>query len=330
MSRIRRSDVARAAGVSPALVSYVINSGPRPVSADARRRIEAAIEELGYRPNKIAQALRSTRSSSIAMLIPDHLNPHFAELAQAMEGEALRRGCVLIIGSAANDIEREKSYLRSFLDRHVDGVVLVSASADPRVEELDGAGVPVVLLDRASEGSTHSSVVTDNRSAARLGVEHLLEHGRRNLRFLSGPDGLQPVKERDLGWRDVQGGESDARIWRTAFSRDAAYETVRTQLSKTGLDFDGLFAASDAQAIGALRALREFGARVPDDVAVVSLDGSQEAMFTSPPLTSVVQDVQEMAAQAVDIVVARAVDANAGSVHLILEPSLRLGQSCGC
>lgn len=329
VNQVRRSDVARAAGVSPALVSYVLNNGPRPVSADARRRIEQAIADLGYRPNKIAQALRGTRTHSIAMLMPDHLNPHFAELAQAMEDAALRSGCVLIIGTAANDVEREENYLRSFLDRQVDGVVLISAAPRPHVDELDRAGIPLVLLDRAAPDTAHSSVVTDNHAAATMGVDHLLQHGRTCLRFLSGPAELEPVRVRDQGWRDATGDHHDERIWRTPFSRTDAYEAVREALATTGVDFDGLFTASDAQAIGALRALREAGVKVPEDVAVVALDGSEAGLFTNPTLTAVVQDVHELATNAVEILIAHA-DANPAPVHLTLQPSLRRMQSCGC
>jgi len=330
MTQVRRSDVARAAGVSPAVVSYVLNGGPRPVSTDARRRVEAAIAELGYRPNKIAQALRGTRTHSIAMLMPDHLNPHFAELAQAMEDEAHRRGYVLIIGTAANDVEREQSYLRSFLDRQVDGVVLISAAADPDVDEIERAGIPLVLLDRAAGGSTRSSVVTDNRAAAALGVRHLQEHGRTRLRFLSGPGELEPVRDRDRGWSETTGDASLEHVWRSAFSREAGYEAVRAAVARAGVDFDGLFTASDAQAIGALKALREAGARVPQDVAVVSLDGSEAGLYTLPTLTAVVQDVHRLAADAVEIVVAHAADAGTAPVHHTLQPSLRVMDSCGC
>jgi len=330
MTQVRRSDVAHAAGVSPAVVSYVLNGGPRPVSADARRRVEAAIAELGYRPNKVAQALRGTRTHSIAMLMPDHLNPHFAELAQAMEDEAQRRGYVLIIGTAANDVEREQNYLRSFLDRQVDGVVLISAAAEPAVDEIERAGIPLVLLDRAAGGSSRSSVVTDNCAASTLGVRHLQEHGRTRLRFLSGPAELEPVRDRDRGWSETTGDTGLERVWRSAFSREAGYETVREAIARSGVDFDGLFTASDAQAIGALKALREAGARVPEDVAVVSLDGSEAGRFTLPTLTAVVQDVARLAAEAVEIVVAHAAVAGTPPVHHILEPSLRRMDSCGC
>lgn len=330
MTQVRRADVARVAGVSPAVVSYVLNDGPRPVSADARRRVEAAIAELGYRPNKVAQALRGTRTHSIAMLMPDHLNPHFAELAQAMEDEAQQRGYVLIIGTAANDAEREQSYLRSFLDRQVDGVVLISASGHPDVAEIERAGIPLVLLDRAGGGTPYSSVVTDNRAAAAMGVRHLQEHGRARLRFLSGPAELEPVRDRDQGWRETSGDSTGERVWRSAFSREAGYEAVRRGLAETGVDFDGLFAASDAQAIGALKALREAGIGVPGDVAVVSLDGSEAGLFTVPTLTAVVQDVRRLAAEAVEIVVARAADAASVPVHHVLQTSLRRGDSCGC
>lgn len=322
---VTRADVARAAGVSPAVVSYVLNDGPRPVSAAARERVERAIVELAYRPNKVAQALRGARTESIALLLPDQLNPHFAELAQAVEDAARDRGLALVIGTAGNDRAREADLLRSFLDRQVDGLLLIAASDAPDLGPLIGSGIPLVLLDRAAAGSPYSSVVIDNREAARLGVNHLLEHDRRRILYLSGPPGIESVRQRDQGWFDV--APDPGLLRRSEFSRTAGMRAVADFLTE-GIGFDAVFAASDAQAIGALRALQEAGRSIGDEVCLVGVDGTEASQFTNPVLTSVVQDVSVLAQLAIGTL--QAVGDGADPAHHIVHPTLRIGRSCGC
>ncbi|SDD24292.1 LacI family DNA-binding transcriptional regulator [Auraticoccus monumenti] len=327
-----RADVARAAGVSPALVSYVLNDGPRPVSADARARVLGAIDELGYRPNRIARALSQSRTNSIAMLMPDHENPHFAELAQAVEDEAFAADQVLMIGTTDNDPERERSYLRSFLDRQVDGLLLISAGGRPDLELITRARIPVVLLDRAPAGTdAFSTVVIDNAAAAELAVNHLLGHGRQHLVCLSGPPHIEAVKQREEGWRRAltAAGRPVPEPRSGTFSREGGYRAMLALLAE-GVEVDGIFTTSDAQGIGALRALTELGRRVPEDISVVSFDGTTAGRFTQPALTSVAQDVVTLARTALQTLRAQLEDGPREPVHRVLHPTLRLGGSCGC
>ena len=329
---VTRADVARRAGVSPALVSYVLNSGPRPVSAPARQRVLQAVEELGYRPNRIARALRENRTHSIAMLIPDHVNPHFAELAQAVENEAFLRDYMLLIGTANNDIARERSYLRSFVDRQVDGLLLISAASSPDVELITDARIPVVLLDRAPHDSGFSTVTIDNQRAAREAVEHLLAHGRRAPACIAGPRELDAVEERVVGWRqalEASGIVDLPPLVHTTFSREAGYAAMKKLLQ--GPDtFDSVFIASDAQAIGAMRACDELGRAIPDDVALVAFDGTRAGAFTRPPLSSVEQGVPDIARAAVQELLERIRNNGSPARHQVLQPHLRIGGTCGC
>lgn len=329
---VTRADVARAAGVSPALVSYVLNDGPRPVSAEARARVLGAIEELGYRPNRIARALSQSRTNSIAMLMPDHENPHFAELAQAVEDEAFAADQVLVIGTTDNDPERERSYLRSFLDRQVDGLLLISAGSRPDLELITRARIPVVLLDRAPVGTdAFSTVVIDNAAAAELAVNHLLGHGRQHLVCLSGPPHIEAVKQREQGWRRAltAAGRPVPEPRHGTFSREGGYRDT-LQLLAEDTEVDGIFTTSDAQGIGAVRALVEQGRRVPEEIAVVSFDGTTAGRYTQPSLTSVAQDVATLARTAIQTLRAQIEDGPVEPVHLVLPPTLRLGGSCGC
>ncbi|MFC7622429.1 LacI family DNA-binding transcriptional regulator [Microlunatus sp. GCM10028923] len=328
---ITRADVARAAGVSPALVSYVLNGGPRPVSAEARERVLAAVAELNYRPNRIARALRENRTHSIAMLMPDHRNPHFGELAQAVEDEAFRNDYMLIIGTADNQTERESAYLRAFVDRQVDGLLLISAASHPDVSMLDEVRLPVVLLDRAPQGTGFSSVVIDNRTAAAEAVDHLLSHDRRNPVCLAGPAEIDAVQERVAGWQDAldRAGMTAAAPVHTSFSSEGGYRAMR-ELITAGRAFDAVFATSDAQAIGAIAACAEAGLRVPDDLAVVAFDGTEAGRYGQPPLTSVDQDVAALARTALETLVGLSRREHTEAVHRVLRPRLRIGRSCGC
>jgi LacI family transcriptional regulator len=328
---VTRADVARAAGVSPALVSYVLNNGPRPVSAEARKRVLKAIDELKYRPNKIAQSLRGNRTHSIAMLMPDHLNPHFAELAQAVENESFTNDYMLMIGTANNDPTREQDYLHAFLDRQVDGLLLISATANPDVSRITDANIPVVLLDRAPPGSDFSTVVLDNRRAAHDAVQHLLQHGRERPLCISGPAEIEAVKQREAGWLDAleHAGVTAPPPVRSSLSREGGYTAMRTILASDAQP-DSLFTVSDAQAIGAIRACTDTGHQVPDQISIVSFDGTEAGLFTQPPLTSVDQPVAAIARSAIDTLLSQIRDNDRTAVHQVLQGHLRLGRSCGC
>jgi len=331
---VTRADVARTAGVSPAVVSYVLNNGPRPVSASARERVQEAVQVLGYRPNRLARALRANRSRSIGMLMPDHVNPHFAELAQAVEDEAFARDQVLLFGTTSNDAEHETTHLRALLDHQIDGLLLISSLQQPDTSGLEGAGMPTVLLDRAPAGSRDSTVAIDNRGAALTAVRHLLSHHRVRPAAILGPQGISAVLERRAGWDEAL---VEARLREVVapehepFSREGGYAAASRLLRRpAGERPDALFVASDAQAIGAVRACLDLGLRVPEDVALVSIDGSSAGRFMAPSITSVVQDVAEIARVAVATLLERIEHPDGPAIHEVLEAELRLGESCGC
>ncbi|HLT61460.1 MAG TPA: substrate-binding domain-containing protein, partial [Microlunatus sp.] len=259
------------------------------------------------------------------------LNPHFGELAQAVEDEAFRNDYMLIIGTADNQTERESAYLRAFLDRQVDGLLLISAASDPDATMIAEIEIPVVLLDRAPEGTGFSSVVIDNRAAAEEAVGHLLDHGRRSPACLAGPAEIDAVVQRVAGWRDAlaRRGLTAPDPVHGAFSTEGGHTAMRAVLA-AGTPVDSVFATSDAQAIGAIAACTEAGRRVPEDIAVVGFDGTRAGWFSQPPLTSVDQDVAALARTALETLLALIRRPSSGAVHRVLRPRLRIGRSCGC
>lgn len=330
---VRRADVARLAGTSPAVVSYVLNGGPRPVAPHTRAKVLAAIEQLGYRPNTIARSLRMNRTMTLGLVVPDNANPFFAELARAIEEEAFARGYTLLIGNAAENDERQSTYVRTFLARQVDGLFLVPAHGPVGcLSELERARVPWVSLDRQIPGATAPAVLVDNRGGARAATEHLLAHGRRNIACIAGPRDVMPATDRVAGWRDAltEAGVPPKRMlaWHAPFGRRAGYESARAILADVNDRPDAIFAASDQQAIGALRALAELGLRCPDDVAIASFDGIAPGAFATPGLTTMVQPFRQLGRVAMDHLLGRLDGAE--QPPQVLPVELLARGSCGC
>jgi LacI family transcriptional regulator len=330
-----RNDVARLAGTSPAVVSYVLNDGPRPVSAATRERVLAAVAELGYRPNRVARALRAKRTRALGLIAPDASNPFFAALARAIEDAAYADGYTLLVGNSADDPEREATYVRTFADHQVDGMAWVHAShSTESIELLRSAGTPVVLVDRALSGTEADSIVVDNESGARVGTRHLIEHGHARIGCLAGPPELAVAVERHRGWEAAlheAGLEAEVQFTvRSEFDRAGGYHAAALLLQSQRRRPTAIFASTDAQAIGALRAAAEAGLRIPDDLAIVSFDGTPEAAFTLPGLTTVEQPVAELGRRAVHLLLERIRNPDTPLQSERLSTELIRRASCGC
>ena len=146
---VTRNDVARRARVSPGVVSYVLNDGPRPVAKETRKRVLDAVKELGYRPDGLARSLRIGRTRTLGLVLPDASNPFFAELARAIENAAYARGHAVMVCNSADDSTREHTYIQSLADRRIDGLILISATSSQDLSDVTGISIPVVALDRS-------------------------------------------------------------------------------------------------------------------------------------------------------------------------------------
>lgn len=197
---VTRADVARRARVSPAVVSYVVNGGPRGVAPATRARVEAAIEELGYRPNAVAQALRNSATRTIGLVLPNQTNQYFAELTEEIERAAFEAGYLLLVGITHDDLERERRYVEMFVDRRVDGLLLVSGRAGELIAR-DSPGTPTVAVDREARIPGASTVKVDNALGAAQATGHLLAHGLSLVACVAGPRGISLSAEREDTWR---------------------------------------------------------------------------------------------------------------------------------
>ena len=314
---VTRNDVAEYAGVSTAVVSYVVNEGPRKVAPETREKVLEAIRALGYRPNATARALRMGTTRTFGLITPDGGNPLFAELAKAIDREAAARGYVVLQTSADGDPETENAKIAELLHRQVSGLILVAPTDDPVLDDVE---VPVIAVNRLLPKV--SSVRPAYREGARLGVEHLMAHGHRRIGLVIGGAGHP---ERERGWQDALAlaGLPEGPIARVEFSREGGYRAGQMILRH---EPTAIFVSSDLQAIGVLRALHEAGVDVPGDIAVVAFDGTPETEYTWPPLTVVRQPVEGLAEEAVR----RLIEGEDKVEALTVPTELIRRRSCGC
>lgn len=301
---VTRDDVARRAGVSPAVVSYVINAGPRPVAQATRLRVQQAIDELKYRPNATARALKLNRTRTLGLIVRDNANPFFAEFAREVEDCAFARDHAVLLGNSSGNPERETAYIDNFLDRSVDGIMIIGLSHLPALQNVLDRGTRLVILDKTPIRPGIATVLVDNIGGAYAGTRHLIEQGHINIGCVAGPAGIAASDERVLGWRNAMSSASlqppPAVVVRNEFSSRGGFEATMKLLSLHPQP-SAIFVSSDIQAAGALAAIHAANLRVPDDISVVSFDGTVGSAFANPPLTVVRQPFAEMARLSVSI-----------------------------
>lgn len=289
--------VARAAGVSRATVSRVVN-GSAPVSPEVRGAVEAAIRTQGYSPNRAARSLVTRRTASVALVVNEpearvFSDPMLAGVTRAI-GQALAATdlqlVLMMVPPGRLGADRLVRFLRG---GPVDGVVLMSLHGDdPLLAALGATRLPCVLLGRPLGPITVPHVDSDSVEGGRMAAEHLLRIGRRRVATIAGPADMCAGVDRLLGYREAVGGPG--LVAHGDFSMLSG-QAAMADLLQRAPDVDGVFAANDLMAAGALRALKLAGRRVPDDVAVVGYDDLDVAAVTDPPLTTVHQDVGGLA-----------------------------------
>lgn len=337
MAKVTRDDVARLAGTSTAVVSYVINNGPRPVAASTRERVLAAIKELGYRPDRVAQAMASQRTDLIGLVVPDARQPFFAEVAHAVERAAAERGLMVLVGNSDYLDEREVHYLRAFLGMRVSGLILISQGpSESAAAEIEAWDARVVLMLERPEVFNDVAVVLDDIGGAQQMVRHLLEHGYEYVACLGGTEATptvgDPVTDHVEGWRRAMAEarlSTEGRLFAAPYNRYDAYQVTLELLS--GPDRPpAIFCATDDQAIGVLRAARELRIDVPGELAVAGFDNVKEAALTDPPLTTVASDREALARAAVSLAVGDPTENGPADRVRRFPVSLEIRRSCGC
>jgi len=324
-------DVAKRAGVSTMTVSRVVNGSPL-VSPEMRARVEAVLAETGYMPNMLARGLRSKRTDTIALLLPDMTNPFFTTLAHGVETAARERSVTMILANSDEDEDDEIRLIRVLLQRQVDGLLVVPAGAGTAAIKLcRSQGVQVVHMDRQPERPDVDVVRADSEAGSLELGRLLVGLGHRHLAILTGPSSTPTAVDRVTGFRraivDEAGLPEPATLYGT-YTIDSGHSSTIEAMRATPRP-SALFAANNFIAIGALHALEELGLRVPEDVAVVGFDDLPEAMVTFPFLTVVAQPAFEIGRQGVTLLLDRLADPSRAPQEVILPTRLVVRQSSG-
>src|SRR3954468_21223949 len=269
------TEVARIADVSPATVSRVLNGDPR-VGATYRAKVTAAVEQLGYRHNRLARNLRKQRTAAIGVVISDIENPHFSEAVRAIEDLAFKRGHPVLVCNTDETPEKERAYLEMMMDERVLGVILSPSSpGEPAISDVIDSGIPIVAFDREVEDPRADAVLADTIRGARMATERLIAAGHRDVAFVGGRREVETGAERLDGYeiamrragvepRSIDGGfrpqaappaRAGAGGSRPRAAHDAAAELRRADEPPTAL-----VVANNLMTLGALRALAEVGA----------------------------------------------------------------------
>ncbi len=328
MTTIR--DVAERAGVATSTVSHVIN-GTRNVDPVLAKRVNTAIEELGYRPNALAQSMRRGHTHTVGLIIPDIANPFFGDLTRAFEDAILDAGYSTIICNSDGDEEKEAGYLDVLLSKKVDGLVLIGDSQPS--EGLSRAveqGPPTIAVDRDLDDRSVSQVVIDNDGGGLLAGRHLLDLGHRDIGVVAGPDGLGTTAKRLKGFTRALGEAGidirEDRVFRGDYratgGRAAMDDWVRSGDLPTAV-----FAENDLMAIGVLSAAHSAGIGVPSEISVVGFDGIPFGADLSPALTTVAQPTAEIASAAVAMLLERLRDQETPPSRTVFSVSLVVRES---
>jgi DNA-binding LacI/PurR family transcriptional regulator len=322
--------VAARAGVGRGTVSRVIN-GSTQVSVRAREAVLSAIEDLGYVPNRAARSLVTRRTECIALVVSESedrvfAEPFFAGVVRGVSAEVADTAFQLWLAmiNAATDRSRVGRHLTP---QHVDGAMLLSLHGDdslPRM--LEDRGLPTVLGGRPTGFTPSDYVDVDNHAGARLAIDHLVARGRRRIATIAGPQDMLAGVARLEGYRGTlrdaglldESGDLEAY---GQFSESSGQTAMQEVLARRP-DIDAVFAASDPMAFGAMRAIKQAGRRIPDDIAVVGFDGSPAAGNTEPPLTTVHQPAEAMGRHMARLLLARIGGRPVGPSAVILVPEL--------
>jgi LacI family transcriptional regulator len=324
---VKLRDVARLAGVHPATASRALNPETRLlVSEETASRVLAAAAELGYRPNPVARSLRTRRSNSVGVVIPDLTNPLFPPIVRGLEDTLAANGYVTLIGNTDNDVDRERRIFEEMRVRQVDGLAVAAAHlSDPQLEEAVREGVPVVLMNRSAGGNMPAVTVDDDRGI-KLAARHLISLGHKKIAHIAGPQDTSTGRARYQGFvASMAEAGLEVPPERVAFARSFSISEGRRCIKEIlagAHDITAIAAGNDLLAIGCYNVLDEVGLSCPDEVSVVGFNNMPFIDMLRPPLTTVGFSHYEVGTEAARLLLERMHGGEGSTDVHYLEPEL--------
>jgi LacI family transcriptional regulator len=321
-------DVARKAGVHTGTASRALNPQTRSlVNPDTAKKVMKAAEDLGYQPNPIARGLKTNRSFTIGVLVPDLTNPLFPPIVRGIEDALATAGFTALLANSDNDPDKERLHFETMKGRQVDGFIMATAERDhPLIEDAIAADVPIVLVNRTVDSSRPFAVITDDQRGAALAVEHLVELGHTLIAHVAGPERYSTGKARHRGFIDAMkaaGIKANRKLIRSArtFTEGEGARTFR-KLIESDEKFTAVFAGNDLLALGCYDVMAEVGIRCPEDISIVGFNDIPFLDKLRPPLTTVRIPHYDIGVRATELVLERLRDPSVEPVTILLEPKL--------
>jgi len=301
-------DVAEKAGVSITTVSHVINE-TRYVSDDLKTRVQNAMTDLNYRPNTLARSLRSGRSRTIGLVIPDISNLFFADISRKIEDNGFEYGYSVILCNTDDDREKERRYINVLLEKQVDGIIFISVGAvKDNIFKIMDINIPIVVADRDISSLTSDVVLIDNFEGGYKATDYLISLDHKRIGCITGPSLMTPSALRVEGYKDALNNAGILIDESLICQGDFHYEGGRIcmqQLLNNPEPPTAIFVCNDMMALGAYRAIYECGKRIPDDISLVGFDNIPFSQTAFPALTTMAQPIADMAKTAVNLLVER-------------------------
>ena len=326
--KVTIKDVAAKAGVHPSTVSRVLNPETASmVSKRVAKRVAGIAEKMGYKSSPMASGLRTGRSYTVGVLIPDLTNPIFPPIVRGIERSLGEEGYIAVLADSENNLKNEQAILDSMKARHVDGLILATAlRKDAAVSACIDEQIPLVLVNRSIDSHAVTEVINDDEQGIKLAIEHLFELGHRRISYLGGPQETSTGRDRYRAFRKTIQAfrlEADTRLMVNcrAFTETEGHRGFLSLLSKD-LPFSAVVAANDLLALGCYDALKECGLQCPGDISVTGFNDTPFMDRISPPLTTVQIPLDEMGAKAAKLLLNIIRKPEAKCQTIKLEPKL--------
>lgn len=323
-------DIAALTGVHLSTVSRVINGDPR-ISEKTRKDVLSVVEKMDYIPNKIAQGLKTKKTFTLGMLIPDITNPFFSEVARGAEDEANKNGYNIILCNSDDKLLKERTYLEVLKGRRVDGLILGTVHIkDESVLKLNKNNFPYVSVSRSIEGTNKNCITIDDMAGGMYATEHLIKLNHRRIAHISGPLKTKSAVDRLKGYKEALKKYNIPYIEDLVVAGDfkiTGGHSAMKKLLKLGELPTAIFAANDLLALGAMEAIREGGFNIPGDFSLVGFNDIPVASLVYPPLTTIRQPMHRIGSLAVSMLIKIIEERGLAQEEITLKPRLIIRQS---